>query len=246
MISPKLPDFYGIKQWVGAESGSAGKGPPRKRASISVRRPCAPFSSFSVACDNDSKSPLRPDEINYLTGLNYLWFLNLSNNHRHAAMIEMTQLNGKQKIRTGARRNPVGRTGSMEQGNRKVGPTDIQRRSRKMAQRFFRSLPLSFCIRDHQWEAKEQGRFIWGMRRGESHYRGTKGGGGSSWHGWLSESRSKLVGYRGKWHQMPHEARLSRHKVRDLGVVSRFQLWLIDHGWFCADLHRCLFMHYIN
>ena len=62
----------------------------------------------------------------------------------------------------------------------------------------------------------------------------------------LSESRSELVGYRGKWHQMPHEARLSRHKVRDWGVVSRFQLWLIDLGWFCADLHRCLFMHYIN
>ena len=32
------------------------------------------------------------------------------------------------------------------QGNRKVGPTDIQRRSRKMAQRFFRSLPLSLSV----------------------------------------------------------------------------------------------------
>ena len=31
----------------------------------------------------------------------------------------------------------------------------------------------------------------------------------------LSESRSELVGYRGKWHQMPHEARLSSHNVRD-------------------------------
>ena len=62
----------------------------------------------------------------------------------------------------------------------------------------------------------------------------------------LSESRSELVGSRAKWHQMPHEARFSRHKVRDWGVVSRFQLWLVDLGWFCADLHRCLFMHYIN
>ena len=65
MISPKLPDFYGIKQSVGAESGSAGKRTTQKesisvRARLRVQRARAPFSSFSV-CDNDSKSPLRPE-----------------------------------------------------------------------------------------------------------------------------------------------------------------------------------------